>query len=119
MFGSYWSPSFNLCSQVVCVWTPQLIVGGFVGYYSLGFAYEKGVMAGIDQIAIKILKPKVGYVGLGAVMPTVQWYAAWGVRVTSAAIAVGVCSAAIKIGIKAYKCIRTDLDAKKNKCPSS
>lgn len=104
MSRGFWSPSFNLCSQMLCVWTPQLVIGAFAGYYSVGYAYDKGVMAVIDRVAIRILKPKVGYVGLGVVMPTVQWYAAWGVRVSAAAIAVGICSGAIKTGKLVWAC---------------
>jgi hypothetical protein len=97
------------------VWTPPLIVGGFAGYYSLGFAYEKGVMAEIDRIAIRILRHKVGYVGLGVVMPTFQWYTAWGVRVTAAAIAAGVCTGVIKIGSFVYKRVKpVDCESKEN-----
>lgn len=65
-------------------WTPRLVVGGLAGFYSLGVAYDVGIMAAIDRVAIKILKHHVGYMGLGAMMPTVQWYAAWGVRMTAA-----------------------------------
>lgn len=42
-------------------------------------------MAAIDKIAIGILKKSVGYVGIGALMPTVQWYSSIGVRITMAA----------------------------------
>src|SRR6202030_3659505 len=65
-------------------WTPRTIIAGFAGYYSLGVAYERGIMAAIDRIAIRILYHFVGYAGIGALMPTIQWYAAWGVRIAAA-----------------------------------
>lgn len=65
-------------------WGARTIFCCFVGYYSLGFAYYKGWMALIDQKAIEILLPSVGYAGLGAVMPNVQWYAARGVQILAA-----------------------------------
>ncbi len=71
---------FDRISHFALRWTPRLIVMGFVGYYSLGVAYEKGIMAAIDRVAIRILRHYVGYAGLGALMPTFQWYAAWSVR---------------------------------------
>jgi len=73
--------------KFVMKWTPRVLVAGFVGYYSLGIAYDLGVMAAIDKVAIRILKNWVGYAGVGAAMPTVQWYTAWAVRVTSAGAA--------------------------------
>ena len=63
-------------------WAPRVIAVAIGGYYGLGIAYELGLMALIDQIAIPILKHFFGYAGVGAFMPTVQWYAAWGMRVT-------------------------------------
>ncbi len=74
-------PSFNIFSNFAFRWTPRIVVSTVAGYYSLGVAYERGVMALIDRVAIQILLPRVGYLGLGAVMPTVQWYAAWAVRI--------------------------------------
>ncbi len=68
-------------------WTPRLLVATLTGYYSLGIAYEYGIMASIDKVAIRVLKNWVGYAGLGAAMPTFQWYAAWAVRMSAAASA--------------------------------
>lgn len=68
-------------------WTPRVLVAAISGYYCLGYAYEKGLMAAIDKVAISILKSSVGYAGLGAMMPTFQWYSAWGVRMTCATAA--------------------------------
>jgi hypothetical protein len=65
--------------------TPRLIVAAIAGYYSLGVAYEMGMMASIDRVAIIVLKDLVGYAGIGAAMPTFQWYSAWAVRVVAAA----------------------------------
>ncbi len=70
-------------------WTPRAIVMLTAGYYGLGIAYELGLMAAIDQVAMQILKHLFGYVGIGAMMPTVQWYSAWGVRI-ALAIAAGL-----------------------------
>lgn len=74
-------------SQFLMKWTPRIIVAAFAGYYCLGFAYDWGIMAAIDRIAIDILKTSVGYAGLGAAMPTFQWYSAWAVRTIAAASA--------------------------------
>lgn len=86
MLDCFTSPSINFdnCAYFTLKWTPRLLVAGLAGFYSLGVAYDLGLMAAIDQLAIRILKHQVGYVGLGAAMPTVQWYAAWGVRMTAA-----------------------------------
>ncbi|MES2273762.1 MAG: hypothetical protein V4487_06185 [Chlamydiota bacterium] len=73
--------------QFVCTWGPRTIAAAFAGYYCLGFAYQIGLMAAIDKIAIPILVHSVGYAGLGALMPHFQWYAALGVRILSATIA--------------------------------
>lgn len=70
-------------------WPPRLIVMSAAGFYSLGYAYEIGLMARIDREAIKILIPRVGYIGLGASMPVVQKYSAWTVRALSA-VAAGI-----------------------------
>lgn len=64
-------------------WTPRAVAVAVGGYYGLGIiGYDLGLLAIIDKIAIQILKHLVGYAGVGAYMPTVQWYAAWGIRVT-------------------------------------
>lgn len=63
---------------------PRILIAGFTGYYSLGLAYYYEIMAAIDKIAIRIIKHFFGYAGIGAIMPTFQWYAAWGVRITAA-----------------------------------
>lgn len=70
--------------------TPRIAVAGLAGFYILGYAYANGWMAAIDQLAMKVMRHyNMGYVAIGALMPTVQWYAAWGVRV-SAALAAGL-----------------------------
>ena len=81
------STFFDWSKDILLKWTPRVIVCVVTGYYSLGIAYDTGLMAEIDRIAIPILKNWVGYAGLGAIMPTFQWYAAWAVRVIAAAIA--------------------------------
>lgn len=67
-------------------WTPTAIAAFVGGYYGLGIAYEWGLMAEIDKIAIQIIKHFFGYAGIGALMPTVQWYCAWGVRIVIAIV---------------------------------
>lgn len=73
--------------QFLFKWTPRAIVIGIGAYYGLGIAYETGLMAAIDKIAIGILKKSVGYAGIGALMPTVQWYSSLAVRFGMAAVA--------------------------------
>ncbi len=62
-------------------WTPRAISVAIGGYYGLGIAYDFGLMALIDKIAIQVIKHFSGYAGIGALMPSVQWHAAWAVRV--------------------------------------
>ncbi len=106
MFNDFNLPSRNDFSDFAIKWTPRVIVTvaiGCCGYYSLGWAYQVGLMARIDQIAIRILLPQVGYIGLGAMMPTVQWYSAWSVRavvVVSITFIYGQCE---KVSIAAYR----------------
>ena len=71
--------------QLLWTWTPRILVAGVAGYYGLGVAYEVGIMAAIDRVAISILRDSVGYAGIGAAMPTFQWYSAWAVRSVAAA----------------------------------
>jgi hypothetical protein len=68
-------------------WTPRALAIGVGAYYGLGVAYDLGVMAAIDRVAMDVLKQSVGYVGIGALMPTIQWYSAWAVRIVMATIA--------------------------------
>jgi hypothetical protein len=69
-------------------WTPRVIVAGFAGYYSLGYAYEMGFMHQIDLLAIAVIKRQAGgRVAIGALMPIFQPYAAWGVRLVAAGVA--------------------------------
>jgi hypothetical protein len=81
MFNSILAPSTDVFYSSLIRWPPRMVVMGLAGFYSLGIAYESGWMASIDRIAIGILRPRVGYAGLGATMPLVQWYAAWTVRI--------------------------------------
>lgn len=67
-------------SRFLLKWTPRVLVAALAGYYCLGVAYSWGVMAAIDRVAISALRSTVGYAGVGAAMPTFQWYSAWGVR---------------------------------------
>lgn len=76
---------FYSAAHFALKWTPRIIFVGIGGYYSLGVAYQFGIMAAIDKVAIKVLKHWVGYAGIGAVMPTFQSRAAWVVRGVSAA----------------------------------
>lgn len=63
-------------------WTPRAIVVLVGGYYGLGIAYEFGLMASVDKVSIYALKYFFGYAGIGAFMPTAQWYSAIAVRCT-------------------------------------
>lgn len=89
--GDYSSPSpdFSEWFHFALKWTPRAIVAGLSGYYCLGVAYDMGIMAAIDRLAIRILRPSLGYMGIAAFMPTFQWYAAWGIR-TIVAIGAGL-----------------------------
>lgn len=82
-------PDLTTWFQFTLKWTPRAIAAGLAGYYCLGIAYETGLMAAIDRIAMRILRPSLGYMGMAAFMPTFQWYSAWAVRVV-AAIAAGL-----------------------------
>jgi len=73
--------------QLVLQWTPRIIVVTLASYYSLGIAYEIGIMASIDKVAISMLKKSVGYAGIGTFMPTFQFYSAYAVRIIAAFIA--------------------------------
>lgn len=85
-FGHYAAPPPDVTTwfQFAVKWGPRAIVAGLAGYYCLGVAYESGLMAAIDRIAMRILRPSLGYMGMAAFMPTFQWYSAWGVRVVAA-----------------------------------
>ena len=67
--------------QCIAKWTPRAIAVAVGGYYGLGIAYDWGLMALVDRVAIEVIKHFAGYAGIGAFMPTVQWHAAWVVRV--------------------------------------
>lgn len=75
------------CSQFTIKWAPRVFVATLAGYYGLGIAYASGLMAEIDRIAIKILRHFYGYLGIGAVMPIFQWYAAWAMRISIGLVA--------------------------------
>lgn len=82
--------------------TPRLAVAGFAGYYSLGILYSIGFMERMDRIALAIIKHFVGYAGIGGVMPTYQWYAAYGVRIVSALAAALIYDLIERIALFAY-----------------
>lgn len=68
--------------------TPRIAVAALTGFYILGYAYANGWMMAIDQIAIKVMRHyDMGYIAIGAIMPTIQWYAAWSVRLVAGLIA--------------------------------
>jgi hypothetical protein len=90
-------------------WTPRAIVAGLGGYYSLGIAYDRGIMAAIDRIAIPVLRKTMGHVGMGAVMPTFQWYSAWGVRFISALGAGLLYDLAERVALGAVSCMKRRL----------
>lgn len=66
--------------QFATKWTPRVIAASLGGYYGLGIAYATGLMALIDRVAISTIQHFLGYAGIGALMPTVQWYSAWAAR---------------------------------------
>lgn len=68
-------------TDFLTTWTPRAIAVVVGGYYGLGIAYELGLMTLIDQVAIQVIKHFFGYAGIGALMPTVQWYSAWAARI--------------------------------------
>jgi len=80
---------FQGVSSFALKWTPRIIAVGIGGYYGLGLAYELGIMATIDKIAIVIFKSIVGRAGIGVFMPTFQWYSAVFIR-GAAAICSGI-----------------------------
>lgn len=98
--------SFESFKQFAIKAGPRAIVAGIAGYYSLGIAYEQGLMAEIDKIAIIVLKNWVGYAGIGALMPTFQWYAAWGVRIMAAAFAAIIYDLIERVIIHCYLSIK-------------
>ena len=65
-------------------WTPRALAALAGGFYSLGLAYDLGLMIEIDRLAIKLIRPWLGHIGIGLFMPTFHWYAAWGVRCLAA-----------------------------------
>jgi hypothetical protein len=82
--------------------SPQVLFAAVAGYCSLGMAYESGLMAAIDKVAIKVLIKHVGYIGLGAAMPAFQWYAAWGIRVVACVIAAALYELCLRIVSACY-----------------
>ncbi len=96
--------SFKSLATKACRLTPRLVLPLLAGYYILGYAYVNGWMAAIDQIAMKVMRDNhMGYMAIGALMPTVQWYAAWAVRVTAATLALVVYDLAERVTICACK----------------
>lgn len=87
----------NTTAQIIAKWSARAVVACLAGYYSLGYAYHSGLMAKIDQYAIQFFLHFFGYAGLGAFMPTFQWYSAWTVRITSGILAAAVWDISIKI----------------------
>lgn len=87
-------------AEFVVKWTPRAIAVAIGGYYGLGIAYEMGLMALVDQVAIQVIKHFVGYAGVGALMPTAQWYSAWAARIAIGLVA-GLLYDLTEKGIKA------------------
>jgi hypothetical protein len=113
-FGQYAPPPPDVTTwfQFALKWTPRAIVAGLAGYYCLGVAYDTGLMAKIDRIAMRILRPSLGYMGMAAFMPTFQWYSAWAVRVT-AALAAGLLYDLIeKVSLAVYYTFTSDPNEK-------
>ena len=102
------TPQLHSCAphdlfHFVLKWTPRAIIAGLAGYYSLGIAYDKGLMAAIDRIAIYIFRHTFGFVGMGAFMPSFQWYSAWAVRIVAAFAAGILYDLAERVAIAAYR----------------
>lgn len=102
----FWNEPREFYSNFVFRWTPRIVVGTAVGYYSLGAAYAFGVMAKIDAFAIPIIVGFVGYMGLGAAMPLFQWYSAWGVRIVAFSLAALIYDQSERIVLLAYRWIK-------------
>jgi len=84
-------------TKTAVVWSIEGVVGFVGGYYALGLAYDRGLMAEIEKISRRILKPKVGILGLGVAMARVQWYAACVIQVTASIICMALFRLAVKI----------------------
>ena len=95
--------SYKDAAEFLLKWTPRALVVACGAYYGLGVAYEIGLMAAIDRVAIQILKQWVGYIGIGALMPTVQWYSALAVRCCMSATAALLYNVLERIGQAAYR----------------
>ena len=80
-------------------------VGAFVGgYYGLGALYDLEIMDSVTIVVRKIARSvlkywRVGYAGMGAAMPWIDWYTAVGVRLFCAFIAGTICLIIQKIFI--------------------
>ena len=77
---------FQSARSFATKWGPRLVVVTLGAYYGLGIAYELGIMAKIDQIAIRYIKSFFGggltaSLWVGLLMPGVQSYSAIGVRI--------------------------------------
>lgn len=102
----FWNEPQKFFSNYLFHWTPRIVVATTAGYYSLGLAYAFGVMAQIDALAIPIIVGSVGYMGLGAAMPTFQWYSAWGVRITAFSLAAVIYDLSERIVLLAIRWIK-------------
>lgn len=87
-------------------WTPRVVVGFVAGWYSLGFAYELGVMHKIDLLAMAIFKHFFGRAGIGAFLPVFQPYSAYGVRCIAALMGTVLYDRTEKLVCYVYRKIR-------------
>ncbi len=55
--------------------TPCMVVSYYIGFWGLGYAYKHHIMMKIQMYAINFIFPYVGYLGLGAAMPWIDWIA--------------------------------------------
>lgn len=75
----------GLAKTIFLQWGPRTIVAAFAGYYGLGYAYMNGITDQIDSVAKRIFYDYFGgYAGVGAFMPSFQYYSAWGIRAAAA-----------------------------------
>lgn len=107
-------PFLRKCVDFTAKWTPRATVSFISGYYSLGIAYEKGYMAKIDQIVIRVMYPSIGYMGIATFMPKFQWYSAWGIRISAALLAGVIYDTLERICLIFWNYIQSKINLKKS-----
>lgn len=77
--SSYPQRVVNAFATLCFRWTPRIVCAYYVGVYGLGYAYKEGIMFKIQFKAMQFFFPRVGYAGLGVIMPQIDWYASKGI----------------------------------------